>query len=168
MLVLQVVILCVFRLQENFSWVCVSPFICNCSLRMDTFWLWWHFCLSLSPPKSEYYYKKPQKSVFTIKNWSLQSVHTKDFVRSPLPRIRQMMLKWSRGMRGRGGWLLLSSGLTPEGKGIRHLEILNHISQRAAIIERGNVAVMGNIQKITVCGHLELSQPLEDVPDKLR
>lgn len=71
-------------------------------------------------------------------------------------------------MRGRGGWLLLSSGLTPEGKGIRHLEILNHISQRAAIIERGNVAVMGNIQKIIVCGHLELSQPLEDVPDKLR
>lgn len=61
--------------------------------------------------------------------------------------------------------MLLSSGLTPEGKGIRHLEILNHISQRAAIIERGNVAVMGNIQKIIVRGHLELSQPLEDVPN---
>lgn len=72
-------------------------------------------------------------------------------------------------MRVVGGvGLLLNSGLTPEGKGIRHLEILNHISSRTAIIERGNVAVMGNIQKIIVCGHLELSHPPEDILDKLQ
>lgn len=60
--------------------------------------------------------------------------------------------------------MLLSSGLTQEGKGIRHL---NCISQRAHIIEKGNVAVMGNILKIIVCGHLEFSHPLQGVLDKL-
>lgn len=41
------------------------------------------------------------------------------------------------------------------------------MSQRAHIIERGNVAVMGNILKIIVQGHLELSHPLEGLSDKL-
>jgi len=65
-------------------------------------------------------------------------------------------------MRQRIDWGdgLPSSGLTPEGKGIRHLESWNRISQRAHIIVRGNVVVMGNILKIIVHGHLELSHPL--------
>lgn len=49
--------------------------------------------------------------------------------------------------RGGGVGLLLSSGLTPEGKGIRHLESLNGISRRSCIMVWGNVTVMGNIQK---------------------
>lgn len=62
--------------------------------------------------------------------------------------------------------MLLSEGLTPEGKSIKHLASLNRIRQRVHIIERGNVAVMGNIQKIIVLGHLEISHPLEGVSDK--
>lgn len=35
-------------------------------------------------------------------------------------------------------------------------------------MERGNVAVMGNILKIIVHGDLELSHPLEGILDKLQ
>lgn len=57
--------------------------------------------------------------------------------------------------------------LTLVGNGIKHFRSLTSISQRAHIIEGGNVADMGNIQKTIVHGHLELSHPLESVSDKL-
>lgn len=56
---------------------------------------------------------------------------------------------------GGGAAVLLRSGLTPEGKGIRHLESLNCIRHRSHVIQQGDVAAMGIILKIIFHGHLQ-------------